>query len=47
MRARLIKWNDQQLSEDREMEDILQDLMNEFEERKNNRKGKKGKKGKK
>ncbi len=46
-RGRLIKWNNQQSTEDRELEDLLNDLMTEFEERKLARKGKKGKKGKK
>lgn len=47
MRERLLKWNTQQAAEERELEDTLQDLMSEYEERKLNRKGKKGKKGKK
>jgi len=45
MRARLVKWNDLQLEEERHMEEALSDLMTEFEERKLSRKGKK--KGKK
>ncbi|CAD7955191.1 unnamed protein product [Amoebophrya sp. A25] len=47
LRERLVKWNIQSQKETKDLEDLLEDLMVEYEERKAARKGKKGKKGKK
>ncbi|CAD7968473.1 unnamed protein product [Amoebophrya sp. A120] len=47
LRERLVKWNVQSQEEEKQLEDLLEDLMTEYEERKAARKGKKGKKGKK
>jgi len=47
LRERLVKWNVQSQEEEKQLEDLLEELMAEYEERKAARKGKKGKKGKK